>query len=484
MKKRKITAGIAALLMLVSAAGCGKEEAPEVSDEGIFNSVAEAPSDTAADEEQETLPEDNAGDPVGNSSVQTSAEKDTSDKTTVTTAVKPGSTGALNTGTYDSGGTGGSSGGNTGNGGASGGSGNSSGGSGNNSGGGSTGGSGNNQGSSGNGSSNTGTPAVTQKPVTQAAQTPSAPTTTEAAKTYDAEITFNGNASAKGSNVETDGPVVRITAGGDYIVRGYSSDGQIYINTATEEKVELTLDGLELSCSGGPAIFVDEAKKCVIKLAGGSRNYLSDGGKDKVNDGVIFSNDTLRFKGSGYLELNAGNAHGIASDDDIIIENGEYVINSIKSGMIANDNITLNGGNMTIFGGTNGLKSKGTMNINGGDFLIAGGSKEEKSSIYAAAGLYYTGGNVYAAGNMVTAPSEASSPYVVTEWKGGLSAGSTVGFVLNGMEYASLTPKNPFRCIMMLSPDITVGSTFEPYVNDAAQQGITVSDGMNYYAVE
>lgn len=483
MKKRKITAGLAALLILVSSAGCGKEEAPEVSDEGIFNSVVEDPSNTVVDdeaEEQETLPENNSSNSTENISGQTSAKNDSADKTTETTAVKPNSTGTLNSGTSDSGGTGGNYGGDSGSGGASG----TSGGSGNTSGSGGTGGSANNQGSSGNGSSGTGTPAVTQKPVTQAAQTPSTPTTTEAAKTFDAEITFDGNVSAKGSNVETDGPVVRITAGGDYIVRGYSSNGQIYINTASEEKVELTLDGLDLTCSGGPAIFVDEAKKCVIKLAKGTRNYLSDGGNDKVNDGVIFSNDTLRLKGSGYLELNAGNAHGIASDDDIIIESGEYVINSIKSGMIANDNITLNGGNMTIYGGTNGLKSKGTMNINGGDFLIAGGSKEEKSSIYAAAGLYYTGGNVYAAGNMVTAPTSASSPYIVTEWKGGLSAGSTVGFVLNGMEYASLTPRNPFRCIMMLSPDITVGSTFEPYVNDAAQQGITVADGMNYFAVE
>ncbi|MBP3380833.1 MAG: carbohydrate-binding domain-containing protein [Ruminococcus sp.] len=477
MKIRKITAGLAALMLLASFASCGKEEAPEAPDEGIFNSIVADPSDTVVDdepEEQATKPEDDAESPTKSSSGQTTAKKDSADKTSQTTAAKSGgSTGTLNGNAFSSGNTG-NSGGSSGN----------SGSTGNNSGGGSTGNSGNHQGSSGNGNSHTDTPTVTEKPVTQATQPPSPPTTTEAAKTFDAEITFNENASAEGVNVETDGPVVRITAGGDYIVRGSSSNGQIYINTAAEEKVELTLDGLDLSCSGGPAIFVDEAKRCVIKLADGTMNYLSDGGNDKVNDGVIFSNDTLRLKGDGYLELNAGNAHGIASDDDIIIESGEYVINSIKSGMIANDNITLNGGSMTIFGGTNGLKSKGTMNINGGDFLISGGSKEEKSSIYAAAGLYYTGGNVFAAGNMVTAPSTAVSPYIVAEWKGGLAAESTVGFVLNGVEYASLTPRSTFRCVMMLSPDITVGSTFEPYVNGSAQQGITVADGMNYFAVE
>lgn len=469
MKIKKITAGLAALVMLASVVSCGKEETPSVPDEGIFNSVVEDPSNTVVDddtEEQETQQHDSGESPTNSGSAQTTAKNDKTDKDTQTTAAKSGGTGTSGGGANNSGGSGGSSGGNTGSSGNSGGSGN------------------NSVGSTGGGNTGSGTPAAATKPVTQSPNTPSTPTATEVAKTFDAEITFDENAYADGVNVETDGPVVRITAGGDYIVRGYSSNGQIYINTVSEEKVELTLDGLDLSCSGGPAIFVDNAKRCVIKLADGTRNYLSDGGKDKVNDGVIFSNDTLRLKGSGYLELNAGNAHGIASDDDIIIESGEYVINSIKSGMIANDNITLNGGTMTINGGTNGLKSKGTMNINGGDFFIAGGSKEEKSSIYAAAGLYYTGGNVYAAGNMVTAPTTAASPYIVTEWKGGLSADSTIGFVLNGMEYASLTPQNPFRCIMMLSQDITVGSTFEPYVNGGAQQGITVSDGMNYFAVE
>ncbi|MCM1529686.1 MAG: carbohydrate-binding domain-containing protein [Alistipes sp.] len=479
MKIKKITAGLAALVMLASIVGCGKEEAPSVPDEGIFNSVVEDPSNTVVDdepEEQETQQPDSGESPTNIGSVRTTAKNDTTDKNTQTTAANSGSTGASGGNANNSGGSGGSSGGNTGSSGNPGGSGDDPTGS--------SGGSGTSQGGTGGGNSGSGTPSAATKPVTQSPNTPSTPTATEAAKTFDAEITFDENAYADGVNVETDGPVVRITAGGDYIVRGYSSNGQIYINTVSEEKVELTLDGLDLSCSGGPAIFVDNAKRCVIKLADGTRNYLSDGGKDKVNDGVIFSNDTLRIKGGGYLELNAGNAHGIASDDDIIIESGEYVINSIKSGMIANDNITLNGGTMTINGGTNGLKSKGTMNINGGDFFIAGGSKEEKSSIYAAAGLYYTGGNVYAAGNMVTAPTTAASPYIVTEWKGGLSAGSTIGFVLNGMEYASLTPQNPFRCIMMLSQDIAVGSTFEPYVNGGVQQGITVADGMNYFAVE
>lgn len=327
-----------------------------------------------------------------------------------------------------------------------------------------------------------------EAPQTTAAKKPAATVVTtavtEPVKTFDAEITFDETVTVDGINAEASGSVVKITAGGDYIVRGNTSNGQIYISTATEEKVEITLDNVNISCGGGPAIFVNEAKRCVLKLAEGSVNYLSDGGNDKINDGVIFSNDTLRIKGEGYLEINAGNAHGIASDDDVIIESGEYHINSIKSGIIANDNITINGGELTIFGGTNGMKSKGTMYINGGTAWICGGSKEEKSSIYAAAGLYYTGGYVYAAGNMVTPPTETPNPYIVVNWTKGLPAESTVGFVLGGTEFATLTPKTNFRCVMMLAPDILIGDGFTPFVNGEGNGDFTVAEGQNLYVIE
>lgn len=338
-----------------------------------------------------------------------------------------------------------------------------------------------------NGGENT-TAATTTKAAEKTTEaTTEAPTevpTTPNGKTFDAVITFNETVSVNGVNAEASGSVVKITAGGDYIVKGSTSNGQIYISTATEEKVEITLDNVNISCGGGPAIFVNEAKRCVLKLAEGSSNYLSDGGNDKINDGVIFTNDTLRIKGDGYLEINAGNAHGIASDDDVIVESGKYLINSIKSGIIANDNITVNGGELTIFGGTNGLKSKGTMVINGGTIKACGGVKEEKSSIYAASGLYYRGGYVYAAGNQVTPPTECPNPYVVVNWVNGLAADTTVGLNLGGNEFAAIKPKAPYRCIMMLSPDIYSGATFTPVVNGNGNGDFAVVDGQNLFVIE
>lgn len=318
-------------------------------------------------------------------------------------------------------------------------------------------------------------PADTTKPpetITEPVTEPPTEEVTEPVSKYDEEFSLD----------ET--PVINITSGGDYLVRGYTAEGQIYISTENEEKVEITLDGVDISCSDAPAILVNQAKRCVIKLADGSANYLRDGGTDKVNDGVIFSNDTLRIKGEGTLEITAGNAHGIASDDDVIIESGTYIINAVKSGIFAHDDITVNGGNLQIYGGTNGIKSKGTVNINGGDMYISGGSKEEKSSIYASAVFNYTGGNVYAAGNQVTPPSSTPNPYIVLNYQNGAGAGSTVGFVLDGTEKAVMNPHNNFRCVLMLSPDIYIGGTFTAYLDGSASEDFTVAEGQNLFTIE
>ncbi|MCD8187490.1 MAG: carbohydrate-binding domain-containing protein [Ruminococcus sp.] len=189
---------------------------------------------------------------------------------------------------------------------------------------------------------------------------------------------------------------------------GSIDEGQIEINTT--EKVKLYFNGVSITNYSGPAIQVTDAKRFILVLMEGTTSYLQDVNKDSVNDGVICSNDTVEIKGKGSLNIVAGNAHGISSDDDVVIENGTINITSVKSGIIANDDITINAGTLYIYGGTNGIKSKGTLNINGGYTVVSGGAKEEKSSIYAVSDFIYTGGYVFTAGNTVTAPTQTAYP--------------------------------------------------------------------------
>ena len=296
---------------------------------------------------------------------------------------------------------------------------------------------------------------------------------------YTAEITMGAVPEVKGSNITVDGTKVTITAGGDYLVRGASDNGQVCVSTDVEEKVKVILDGVDIANQNGPAIMIDEAKKCTVELLDGTVSVLRDGAKDKINDGVIFSNDTLRLKGGGKLCIYSNNAHGIASDDDVIIEGGTFEINSIKSGIFAHDDITVNDGDLTVFGGTNGIKSKGSININGGRCVISGGTKEEKSSIYAESAFNYTGGSVFAAGNQVSALTSSANPYVIVDLGESIDADSTVEMLLDSVQMISFKPHNNFRCLMMLAPEISSGSSYSTVINGSEGKSFKLSDGQN-----
>ncbi len=310
---------------------------------------------------------------------------------------------------------------------------------------------------------------------TSAAQAPTE--AEEEEKVYTAEISLGSSTKVTGDGVDVDGSTIRITSGGDYLFTGKLSDGQIYVSTNTEEKVTIVLNGVDIACSYGPAIMINEAKKCTVKVKEGSVNNLSDSYKDKINDGVIFSNDTLRIKGNGTLNITAGNAHGIASDDDIIIDNGIINVTAVKSGLFAHDDITINGGTLNVTGGTNGMKSKGTVNINGGTSCFCGGGKEEKYSVYSTYEFCFTGGALFAAGNDSSSVAKSDFPYVVADL-GSTSGGTAVKVSIGSTQIASFTPVNAFSQLLILSQDISSGSTVS--VTAGSNSGsVTVSDGKN-----
>ncbi len=307
-------------------------------------------------------------------------------------------------------------------------------------------------------------------------------TTAESEDGYTAEIVMGDTPTFKGSNVTIDGTKAIITGGGNYLISGKSANGQVCVRTATEEKVKIILDGVDIANSSGPAVFIDEAKKCTVELKEGTESILRDGDKDKINDGVIFSNDTLRIKGGGKLVIESNNAHGIASDDDVIIESGTYEITSIKSGIYAHDDITINDGELRIFGGTNGLKSRGTLNINGGKCYISGGTKEEKSSVYAEGDFNYTGGYVYAAGNQVSVPTNTAVPYIVVDFKDSIEPGVNIEMLLDDANIATLIPHNNFRCLMVLSNDLAEGKKYATKLNGEWGESYTLTGGQNLVA--
>lgn len=83
---------------------------------------------------------------------------------------------------------------------------------------------------------------------------------------YDAAKCANITLSDEGcktdsKNVLVDGSVITITGEGDYILNGVLSDGQIVVDVDKTEKVQLVLDGVNITSKTSAAIYVKKADK-------------------------------------------------------------------------------------------------------------------------------------------------------------------------------------------------------------------------------
>lgn len=217
--------------------------------------------------------------------------------------------------------------------------------------------------------------------------------------------------SVSGLGITVSGNRVEITQGGDFTVTGENTDCMIYVNTS--DKVKLRLSGVNIKSSQGPAIFFDNVDKGLITITENTENYVEDSSDytDIDAKSAIFSNDDLEIKGNGTLTVTGNYKHAIASDDDIVIENGIINITSngtdgihvnntfsmtggtlnisaLSDGIQAEEDIVIDSGTINVFKSEEGLESGTTLTINGGEINItstddgfnSGGSIGESSN--------------------------------------------------------------------------------------------------------
>ena len=336
-------------------------------------------------------------------------------------------------------------------------------------------------GTSNSASGNTSNAAATEAPTE--APTEAAPVETEPMTDADPEVPAEENVVSgildlsagtyEGEGIAIEGSTWVVTGEGTYLVYG-ETVGQIEVRTTA--KVKLKLNGVTVQNPAGPAILVSDAKKLTLTLVEGTYNYLSDGG-DGTLDGCICTNDTLEIKGAGALDVVGTVAHGISSDDDIVIKNGTINVNAAKSALMANDDISVLGGELTAVGATNGIKSKGTLNISGGTVRAFGGPKDTKSALYAAGPFTITGGYVYAVGCGATDPDPSTSTQcaVNVRYTPSLAAGTSAAVVCDGMQFLSETPGTAYNTLFVSTPDMYEGMTVTAYAADAVCGETTLS---------
>jgi len=200
---------------------------------------------------------------------------------------------------------------------------------------------------------------------------------------YDAAKCANITLSDEGcktdsKNVLVDGSVITITGEGDYILNGALSDGQIVVDVDKTEKVQLVLDGVNITSKTSAAIYVKKADKVFVTLADGTENILANGGvfeavDDNQIDAVIFSKDDLTLNGTGALSIQSPVGHGIVSKDDLVVTSGKYQISASSHGMTGKDSVAIADGDFHIAAGKAAIKSVNDDDITMGNVYIMGG---------------------------------------------------------------------------------------------------------------
>lgn len=175
-----------------------------------------------------------------------------------------------------------------------------------------------------------------------------------------------------------DNETITINAAGVYVINGSAKNASIVIEAGDEDKVQIVLNGVNVTNDSTPVIYVKNADKVFVTTAANTTNKLSVTGTftadgDTNTDAVIFSKDDLTLNGLGTLTINSTD-NGITSKDDMKITGGTYNITSTSDALEANDSIQIADGTFTIQAGKDALHAENDEDDTLGYVFITGGT--------------------------------------------------------------------------------------------------------------
>lgn len=122
------------------------------------------------------------------------------------------------------------------------------------------------------------------------------------------KIKLNKNTAVSDSeSVKISGSTVTITEDATYVISGELSDGKIIVDAPDIAKLQLVLDGVDITSKTSAALYILNADKVFLTLKEGTINKLSNGGSfiqsDENNiDASVFSKQDLTLNGKGCLK--------------------------------------------------------------------------------------------------------------------------------------------------------------------------------------
>ncbi len=177
-------------------------------------------------------------------------------------------------------------------------------------------------------------------------------------------ITLNGDdAFAAGGAYTYDGNVI-ISSAGKYVLSGTLNDGSIIVDTSNTAKVWILLDSVNIRCSDGACLDVEQADKVFLSLAEGSENSLSTLGfspehQEAGMDGAIFARDDLTVNGSGSLTVSSAGESGIVCNDELVITGGKIAVTAAMDALHVNDDLRIMAAELDLNAGDDGISLTG-----------------------------------------------------------------------------------------------------------------------------
>lgn len=203
----------------------------------------------------------------------------------------------------------------------------------------------------------------------------------------------------------TDGNDTVIDKEGTYILSGKAKNATVIVDADDQDKIQLVLNGLNITNSDSPCIYVKSADKVFIttiskdnelKVSG---TFSVDG--DTNTDAAIFSKDDLTLNGTGSLTVSSSD-NGITSKDSLKITGGSLKIESEGNAFEAHDAVIIASGKLEITECNDGIHAEDKDDDTEGFVYISGGSisiNAKDDAIHATTIVKIDGGELVLAGS-------------------------------------------------------------------------------------
>ena len=220
---------------------------------------------------------------------------------------------------------------------------------------------------------------------TAAASLPEASASTDASNLFsDRDLEQTADTSDAETITIKESQDVPITSGGVYVISGTASDVTIRVETSDDEKVQLVLDGVNITNEDSPAIYVVSADKVFVTTAEGTNSSLTVNGTfssdgETNTDAVIFSKDDITLNGLGSLTVTSKSGNGITSKNELTVTGGTWSVTASGHALEAHDAVNISGGTFELAAGKDGIHSSDSDDDTVGSVYISGGTFTIKS---------------------------------------------------------------------------------------------------------